>query len=171
MIFEQLGSAYGRSVFIEARGTENGVFPAGYSIAAIVLAPGWKAADLGWELNALYGNLEDWNEFAPNAGTRSFAFYGERAEEASNLCDAMAYAWTAGKDAEYDDIMASSHDEATVEEFVENMFSGEILAGERYAGNLQNLIFAVHGGEGADPDLADRVAAAVKACVERHHFD
>ncbi|HET9097729.1 MAG TPA: hypothetical protein VFN37_13795 [Candidatus Baltobacteraceae bacterium] len=167
MNFLHAGSAYGREIYIEsAGGDEEQGFPSGYSIAAVVLSPGWKAEELCWTLNALYGNLAEWNAFESGAGARSFAFYGERADEASNICDALAFAWTAGDDAEYEDVVAASHDEATPEEFVENLFSGEILAGEKYAQSLQNLIFAV-----SEVDLADRVTAAVKDAVARHRFD
>lgn len=166
MTYEHLGSAYGREVFIESESAEDGAFPQGYSVAAVVLSPGWTAEAVCWTLNGLYGNLADWNEFASGAGARSFAFYGERAEDASNLCDALAYAWTGGKESDYDQIMASSHDEERVEEFVENLFSGEILTGENYTGKLQNVIFAVE-----DLDLAERVKAAAKAAIERHRFD
>lgn len=167
MNYQHIGSAYGREVFVEsAFSDEDAVAPAGYSIAAVVLSPGWKPDELCWTLNALYGNLSEWNEFSPDAGARSFAFFGERSDDASNLCDALAFAWTSGKDAEYEDVVASSHDEETVEQFVENLFSGEILAGDKYAENLQNLIFAV-----SDVDLADRVTTAVKAAVEQHRFD
>lgn len=167
MNYQHLGSAYGREVFVEsAFSDEESASPLGYSVAAVVLSPDWKPDDLCWTLNALYGNLTEWNEFSADAGARSFAFYGERSDDASNLCDALAFAWTAGKDADYEDVVASSHDEDTVEQFVENLFSGEILAGDKYAGNLQNVIFAV-----SDADLAERVTAAAKAAVERHRFD
>lgn len=167
MNYQHLGSAYGREVFVEsAFSDEESASPLGYSVAAVVLSPDWKPDDLCWTLNALYGNLTEWNEFSAGAGARSFAFYGERSDDASNLCDALAFAWTAGKDADYEDVVASSHDEDTVEQFVENLFSGEILAGDKYAGNLQNVIFAV-----SDADLAERVTAAAKAAVERHRFD
>lgn len=167
MNYEHLGSAYGRDIFVESEdAAEDAAFPQGYSVAAVVLNAGWAADQLCWTLNGLYGNLGDWSEFAADAGARSFAFYGERAEDASNLCDALAYAWTGGKESEYDQVMASSHDEESVEDFVENLFSGEILSGENYAGKLQNVIFAVE-----DLDLAERVRAAAKAAIERHRFD
>jgi hypothetical protein len=165
--YQHVGTAYGREVFVEsAFSDEESASPSGYSIAAVVLSPGWKADELCWTLNALYGNLTEWNEFSSDGGARSFAFYGERSDDASNLCDALAYAWTAGNDADYEDVVASSHDEETVEQFVENLFSGEIMAGDKYAGKLQNVIFTV-----SDVDLAERVAAAVKAAVEQHRFD
>lgn len=167
MNYQHVGSAYGRDVFVEsAFSDEESASPSGYSIAAVVLSPGWKADELCWTLNALYGNLTEWNEFSSDGGARSFAFYGERSDDASNLCDALAYAWTAGNDADYEDVVAASHDEDTIEQFVENLFSGEIIAGDKYAEKLQNVIFTV-----SDLDLAERVTAAVKAAVERHRFD
>jgi hypothetical protein len=161
--YERVGDAYGRSVFIEAPSSGDNALPQGYSIAAVVLSQGWKAADLCWRLNALYGNLEDWDEFIKDAGARSFVFYGERADEASDICDALAFAWTAGNDASYEDVIASAHTEETTEQFVENVFSGEIMAGDRYADKLQNVIFSFLGDNADD--------AAVREAVERHHFD
>lgn len=167
MKYQQLGSAYGRSEYLftyHDDSPENP--PAGYSAAAVLLSPQWKPEDLLWMLNALYGGLSDWTEFAASRGSRSFSFFGERAEDASNLCDALAYAWAQGLDAEYESVLASSHDEDTLQAFVENLFSGEILAGERYADNLESIILAVDA-----PEQAQQISNIVADAVSRHQFD
>lgn len=167
MNYQQLGRACGRDVYLFTYDDAGEApAPAGYSIAAVVLAPDWKAEDLGWTLNALYGALSEWDGFAPNAGARSFAFYGERADSASSLCDTFAYAWTAGADDEYDNVVATSHDEATLEAFVENVFSGEIFAGNRYADSLSSIVFAVQNLE-----QAQMAAPVLNAALDRHRAD
>lgn len=178
MSFRHVGTAYGREIFVTGTaGTEDPVLPAGYSVAAVVLPEGWKSDDLGALLNQLYGALEDWTEFDPNAGARSFIFYGERSEEASNLCDAFAYAWSKGAQAQYDDVIASSNDAPDIDAFVEAMLSGEIAVSDTYADKLRNTLFAVALSDSIDPagadahPLVERVAAAVTAAVQQHRFD
>lgn len=172
MIYQRLGSAYGRDVYLftyddisEPAGPISDA-PPNYSIAAVILRPEWPCDELAWTLNALYGALNEWDEFKPDSGARSFAFYGDRADAASNLCDALAYAWTGGANEEYDSVIASTHDEATLEEFVENLFSGESLAGDKYVENLTSIVFAVQTDE-----QAQQLAPIVNAAVERHKTD
>lgn len=162
MNFRHIGTAYGREIFVTGV-SEDGdpAAPTGYSAAAVVLPNGWKSDELGSLLNELYGALTDWTAFDPNAGARSFIFYGERAEEASNLCDAFAYAWTKGAEDQYDDVIASSNDAPDVGAFVEEMISGEIAVGENYADKLHNMLFAV----------PDTLTNTVEAAVRQHHFD
>ncbi len=175
MTYTHVGSAYGREIFAPATpGAGGSEAPQGYSIAAVVLKNGWKSDELGWLLNELFGGLQDWTEFDASAGARSFVFYGERAEEASSLCDTFAYAWTKGAEAQYNDVVASANDSGDVEAFVEAMLSGEIAIGDSYADTLRNTIFAVLAGDPADDTdaaLVERVYTAVKAAVEQHHFD
>lgn len=167
MNYRLLGSAFGRNVYLfNYEEDANEGLPPGYSVAAIVLPPQWNSEDLAWMLNALYGALNDWTDFAPASGARSFSFYGERSDDASNLCDALAYAWSQGSDAAYENVMASSHDESSLEAFVENLFSGEILAGEQYADKLQNLIFAA-----SSADDSARIEPVVGDAIARHRFD
>lgn len=176
MSFRYIGTAYGREIFVTGRvNAENRAVPAGYSIAAVILPEGWKSDDLGSLLNQLYGALDDWTEFDPDAGARSFIFYGERSEEASNLCDAFAYAWTKGADQQYNDVIASSNDAPDVDAFVEAMLSGEIAVSDTYADKLHNMLFSVplsDSNEEADADpLVERVMQTVTAAVQQHHFD
>lgn len=168
MKYDSLGAANGRAVYLFTydEGAAAAGAPPGYSAAAVFLQPGWQTADLVWLLNALYGGLDDWTEFDPQSGTRSFSFYGERADEASNVCDALAFAWSRGTDADYENVMASSHDERTEGDFVEAMFSGEILSGEAFAGKLENLIFAVK-----DPEQAHKSAPVINDAIARHSLD
>lgn len=163
MKYELLGSAAGRSVYLFTYHDDSpDPAPGGFSAGALILQPDWKADDVLWTLNALYGSIADWTDFDSSAGVRSFSFYGERADDASALCDALAYAWSAGSDAEYENIMASSHDEATLEQFVDNLLTGEILAGERYADSLQNVVFAVNS-----PQQAKQVSSTVGDAIAR----
>lgn len=166
MIFRHVGSAYGREIFVNAEPeTAEPASPQGYSIAAVVLNAGWKSGDVGSLLNQLYGALDDWTEFNSDAGARSFVFYGERSEEASDLCDAFAYAWTKGAESEYNDVIASSNDAPNLDAFVEGVISGEIAVGDAYAEKMQNVLFATQDEE------PDRLAAIVTEAVKRHHFD
>lgn len=174
MNYSRIGTAFGREIFGPGEPDIVPVKPQGYSIAAVVLKAGWKCDELGWLLNELYGALEDWTEFKPDAGARSFVFHGERAEEASNLCDTFAYAWTKGVESQYNDVVASSNDSPDVEGFVEAMLSGEIAIGDAYADKMQNTIFAVlvsDPAEDADAELIDRVARALKPAAQQHRFD
>jgi hypothetical protein len=175
MSYRHVGRAAGREVFCKDEPDEGDARqPQGYSIAAIVLKEGWKSDELGWLLNELYGALSDWTEFNTVAGARSFVFWGERAEEASNLCDTFAYAWTRGAEQQYDDVMAASNDAADLDAFVEAIFSGEISIGESYANDLQNVIFAAvvsDPEEEGDADLQERLTTAVEAGVQQHRFD
>ncbi|HET9097367.1 MAG TPA: hypothetical protein VFN37_11945 [Candidatus Baltobacteraceae bacterium] len=176
MSFRYIGMAHGREIFVTGLvNAENPAVPTGYSIAAVVLPDGWKSDDLGALLNQLYGGLDDWTEFDPNAGARSFVFYGERSEEAGNLCDAFAYAWSKGVQAQYDEVIAASNDAPDVDAFVEAMLSGEIAVSDTYADKLRNVLFAVplsdsNEGGRLDP-LAERVTQAVTAAVQQHRFD
>jgi hypothetical protein len=175
MNYRRVGNAFGRDVFVTGEADEdNPASPAGYSVAAIVLKDGWKGEELGSLLNLLYGGIQDWTEFDPNAGVRSFVFWGERAEEASDLCDAFAYAWTKGAEAEYNDVIASSSDAADIGAFVESMLCGEISIGDAYADKLKNTIFAVlvsEDGDEADYDRITQIASAVEDAVQQHQFD
>lgn len=175
MSYRRIGSAFGRDVFVSGDpGEDDPTTPRGYAIAAVVLREGWKSDELGSLLNQLYGGIDDWTEFIPNAGARSFVFYGDRAEEASNLCDAFAYAWTKGAEPEYNDVIASSNDAAGIPEFVESMLSGEISIGDSYADKLKNTIFAVVASgdeDAARVDLLQRVENAVQDAVQQHRFD
>jgi hypothetical protein len=167
MNYQNLGSAYGRDVYLFIYDdSTGGQAPQGYSIAAVILRQDWACDELGWTLNALYGALAEWDEFTAGSGARSFAFFGDRADLASNLCDTFAYAWTGGANDEYDSIVASSHDETSLEDFVENLLSGEILAGNEYADNLTNIVFAVQNYE-----QAQEVAPIVNAALDRHKAD
>lgn len=173
MIYQKLGSAYGRDIYLftyddlqtEAAGEVTDA-PQNYSVAAVILRPDWPCDELAWTLNALYGGLNEWDDFKRDCGARSFAFYGERADLASNLCDTLAYAWTAGLNEYYDSIIASAHDETTLEDFVENLFSGEILAGDAYVNKLTSIVFAVQSNE-----QTEQVAPIVAAAIERHVGD
>lgn len=175
MKYNHLGSAYGREIYGPGEADDAAAIPQGYSIAAVVLKNGWKSDELGWLLNSLYGALDDdWAEFKPEEGARSFVFYGERAEEASNLCDTFAYAWTGGAEERYNDIVAASNDAADLDAFVEAVLTGEIAVGDAYADTLRNTIFAVLVSDPPEDDdgaLVDRVANAVKAAAEAHRFD
>lgn len=176
MNYRRVGSAFGRDVFVTGEPDEdNPAAPAGYSIAAVVLKDGWKGDELGSLLNLLYGGIEDWTEFNPNAGARSFVFYGDRAEEASDLCDAFAYAWTKGADEQYNDVIASSNDAPDIAAFVEAMLAGEISVGDTYADKVKNTIFAVLVGDEAagedDYDRISQIANAVENAVRQHEFD
>lgn len=175
MSYRHIGRAAGREVFVKDEpDPEDLTSPQGYSVAAVALKDGWTSDELGWLLNGLYGALTDWTPFDPNAGARSFVFYGDRAEEASNLCDTFAYAWTGGVEQQYDGVMSASNDAPDVDGFVEAIFSGEIAIGDAYASNLQNTIFAVlvsDPEQDSDIDLIQRVTAAVENGVKQHHFD
>ena len=176
MIFRHAGTAFGREIFVTATADdEDPAAPQGYSIAAVVLPDGWKSDQLGSLLNELYGALTDWTQFDANAGARSFIFYGERAEEASNLCDAFAYAWSNGVEKHYDEVIASSNDAPNLDDFVEGMLSGEIAVSDTYADTLRNTLFAVLSSTGVEDagfhSLVGRVGAAVTAAVQRHRFD
>ncbi len=172
MSYRHVGSAYGREIFVTGEPNDGKArTPEGYSIAAVVLKNGWKSDELGWLLNRLYGALDDWTEFVPNAGARSFVFYGERAEEASNLCDTFAYAWTSGTETRYNDVVASSNDAPDLEGFVEAMLSGEIAVGDAYEDKMQSTVFAVlvsDPQDAADAALSARVAGAVQNGVRQH---
>lgn len=162
MNFRHVGTAAGREIFVSGGPyDEHSAKPIGYSIAAVVLPEGWKSDELGSMLNELYGALTDWTPFDPSAGARSFVFYGERADEASSLCDAFAYAWTKGAQEQYNDVIASSNDAPDVEAFIQSMFSNEIAVGDAYIDTLRNMLFVV------PPELTDTVASA----AEQHHFD
>lgn len=175
MNYGHIGRACGREVFVTpgSNAENDATQPQGYSIAAVVLKDGWKSDELGSLLNQLYGALTDWTPFDPAGGARSFVFYGERAEEASDLCDAFAYAWTQGAEQAYDDVMAASNDAADVENFVEAMFVGEIAISDTYASSLQNLVFGVLDEPDADGRFAllERVRDAVEASAQQHRFD
>lgn len=175
MRYRRAGSAFGRDVFVAGGADEERASgPQGYSIAAVVLKNGWKSDELGSLLNQLYGGIDDWSEFNPNAGARSFVFWGDRAEEASSLCDAFAYAWTKGADAEYNDVIASSNDASDLNAFAASMLGGEIAVGDSYADKIRNTIFAVcvsEPEEPADVDLLSRTSGAVDAAVRQHRFD
>lgn len=165
MSYRHVGRAAGREVFLrDEPSPDDPAQPQGYSIAAVVLKAGWTSDELGWLLNELYGALTDWTPFDPNAGARSFVFHGERAEEASNLCDAFSYAWTAGNEQQYDGVMCASNDAPDLDGFVEAILTGEIAIGDAYAGRLQTILFAAFE---SDPDLT----AAVENGVKQHHFD
>jgi hypothetical protein len=175
MSYRHIGSAYGRQVFVtDTPEPDDPVYPVGYSIAAVVLKAGWKSDELGSLLNQLYGGIDDWTAFTRDAGARSFVFFGERAEEASDLCDAFAYAWTKGAEEEYNDVIASSNDAPDLDSFVETVFSGEISVGDSYVDKLQNTIFGIVASDPmqeADYELIRRVTGAVESAVQRHHFD
>jgi hypothetical protein len=175
MSYRHVGRAEGREVFLKGEpDAEDAAQPDGYSVAAVVLKDGWTSDELGWLLNELYGALSDWTEFNANAGARSFLFWGERAEEASNLCDTFAYAWTKGAQQQYDDVMSASNDAPDIAGFVEAVFTGEVSIGESYANDLQNTIFAVvvsDPQDGGDVDLLQRVTSAVENGVQQHQFD
>ena len=175
MRYRHIGSAAGREVFLKDEpDPDDAATPAGYSIAAVVLKDGWKSDELGWLLNELYGALQDWTAFDSSGGARSFVFWGERAEEASNLCDTFAYAWTGGAEERYDNVMSASNDAPDIPGFVEAIFSGEIAVGDAYAGNLQNVVFAAVVSDpaaDADVDLLERLSVAVQDGVKQHHFD
>lgn len=175
MKYKHVGTAFGRDVFVTGGREElTSAEPAGYSVAAVVLKDGWQSDELGSLLNLLYGGIVDWVEFKPDAGARSFVFYGERSEEASDLCDAFAYAWTKGADAEYNDVIAASSDAADIPAFVEAMLSGDIAIGDAYADKLKNTIFAVYtseDGDEADYERVTQVARAVEDAVQQHRFD
>lgn len=167
MNYQNLGRAYGRDVYLFTYDDPGaGRPPDGYSVAAVILRQDWPCDELAWTLNALYGALAEWDEFTPNSGARSFAFFGDRSDLASNLCDTFAYAWTGGSNDEYDSIVASSHDEMSLEDFIENLFSGEILAGNEFAENLTSIVFAVHNNE-----QAQQVAPIVNAAIDSHKTD
>jgi hypothetical protein len=173
VIYQKLGSAYGRDVYLftyddDLTNTagEIGDAPPNYSVAAVVLRPEWPCDELAWTLNALYGALDEWDEFKQDSGARSFAFYGERADVASNLCDTLAYAWTRGANDEYDSVIASAHDETSLEDFVESLFSGEILAGDEYIEKLTSIVFAVQTDE-----QAQQVGPIINAAIDRHKAD
>lgn len=175
MSYRHVGSAFGREIFVTGEpDPQDTASPQGYSVAAVVLREGWTSDELGWLLNGLYGALDDWTEFNPDAGARSFVFYGERAEEASNLSDTFAYAWTKGVEAQYDDVISSSNDAPDIDAFVEAMLTGEIAVGDAYADKLQNLLFSVlmsDPAEQPDRDREKRVASAVESAVRQRHFD
>lgn len=175
MSYAHLGSAYGREIFVmDTPDPQDPAYPQGFSIAAVVLEDGWKSDELGSLLNQLYGGIDDWTEFKPDAGARSFVFYGERAEEASNLCDAFAYAWTRGAQQEYDDVIAASNDAPDLAAFVEAMLSGEISVGDSYADKLRNTIFAALASgppQDAGLDLLRRLTQTVEDAVRQHRFD
>jgi hypothetical protein len=175
MKYRHVGNAFGRDVFVTGDPEQlDCAQPQGYSVAAVVLKDGWKSDELGSLLNLLYGGIVDWVEFKPGAGARSFVFYGERSEEASDLCDAFAYAWTKGADAEYNDVIASSSDAADIAAFAESMLSGEIAVGDAYADKLKNTIFAVYtsnDGDEADYERVAQVARAVEDAVAQHRFE
>jgi hypothetical protein len=176
MTFRHIGSAYGREIFVSGTPEEQDTAqPTGYSVAGVVLYEGWKGDELGSLLNRLYGGIEDWSAFDPNAGARSFVFYGDRAEEAGDLCDAFAYAWTRGADDEYNDVIAASNDAADIPGFVEAMLSGEIAAGERYADKLKNTLFVVleaqDSQEAGDDARVVELARVVSQSVAQHRFD
>lgn len=175
MNYRRVGSAFGREIFVtDGPDEENPQQPEGYSIAAVFLKDGWKSDELGSLLNLLYGGISDWIEFKASAGARSFVFYGERSEEASDLCDAFAYAWTKGADAEYNDLIASSSDAPDIAAFAESMLSGEISVGDAYADKLKNTIFAIltsdDGGD-TDYDRINQIVHAVEDAVRQHRFD
>lgn len=175
MNYSLLGTTQGRRIFVP-HGPDDvtGPSPQGYSIAAVALKDGWTAEELGWLLNRLYGALSDWTPFNPDSGARSFVFYGDRAEEASNLCDTFAYAWTAGAEQQYDSVIAASNDAEDMESFVEAIFSGEVSIGEAYAEKIANVVFtALVSDEPLDADtvLVDRLRSAVRAAVQQHRFD
>lgn len=176
MMFRHIASAYGREVFVTGAPDEGDTTaPQGFSIAAVVLREQWKSDELGSLLNELYGALADWTEFDASAGARSFVFFGERADEASSLCDAFAYAWTKGAEDQYNDVIASSNDSPDLEVFVEAMFSGEIAVSDTYANKLRNLLFAVLPADANDQGevdpLVERVTQTVTAAVQQHRFD
>lgn len=175
MKYSLIGTVAGRQVYAPHDPEDvTSPVPQGYSIAAVALKDGWTSDELGWLLNELYGALSDWTEFDDTGGARSFLFHGERAEEASNLCDTFAYAWTRGADEQYDSVMSASNDAPDVEGFVEAIFTGEVSIGEAYADKLQNVIFVALVDEDAvdeDRSLADRLSDAVKASVQQHRFD
>lgn len=175
MSYRHVGRAEGREIFVTGEpNPDDNTAPRGYSIAAVVLKNGWTGDELGWLLNELYGALSDWTEFDSSAGARSFLFWGERAEEASNLCDTFAYAWTKGAQQQYDDVMSASNDAPDIEGFVEAVFTGEVSIGDSYASDLQNTIFAVvvsDPEEEGDAELIGRVKSAVENGVQHHQFD
>lgn len=175
MNFRYAGTADGREIYVTGAPDARHAAPAGYSIAAVVLPDDWSSDELGSLLNQLYGGLEDWTEFNPDRGARSFVFYGPRSEEASNLCDAFAFAWSHGAETQYNDIIAASNDAPDVAAFVEAVLSGEIAASDTYAEKLSSVLFAVlasGSNEDAQTDpLAERVADAVTAAVAQRRFD
>jgi hypothetical protein len=175
MSYRHIGRAGGREIFLKNHpDPKDASTLSGYSIGAIVLKERWTSDELGWLLNELYGALSDWTEFDMDAGARSFLFWGERAEEASNLCDTFAYAWTKGVQQQYDDVMAASNDAPDIEGFVEAVLTGEVSIGESYASGLENTIFAVAVSdpeEDGDVDLIRRVGIAVENAVKQHHGD
>jgi hypothetical protein len=175
MNYRRVGSAFGRDVFVTGEPDEdNPASPTGYSVAGVVLKDGWKSDELGSLLNLLYGGIVDWVEFDSSAGARSFVFFGERAEEASDLCDAFAYAWTKGADAEYNAVIASSSEATDIGAFAESMLSGEISVGDAYADKLKNTIFAIltsDDGDAEDYDRITQVSHAVEGAVRQHEFD
>jgi hypothetical protein len=175
MNYSRIGTAFGREIFVPGNpDSEPDASPQGFSIAAVVLKPAWKSDEVGWTLNELYGALADWTEFSPEAGARSFVFYGERADEASNLCDTFAYAWTKGAEQQYDDVIATSNDWPDLDAFVESMLSGEIAVGDAYADKIRNTIFAVvvsDPQDESDAGLQTRVRQSVNDGVQRHRLD
>ena len=168
MNYQHIGTAYGREIYIVRDADEEGTDspPAGYCAAAIILPIDWQCDSAGWLLNALYGGLTDWTDFNADGGARSFAFFGERAEAASELCDVLAYAWTRGNESDYDQILSSWQDDVTLEQFIENQVSGAISVGDAYADTLKNTIFAV-----MDSAQMGIVSDTIRLVVDEHRFD
>ena len=173
MNYLHVGTAYGREIYIvgdefeiEAKSNEELDSPSGYSAAAVILPNDWQCDSVGWFLNSLYGALSDWTEFNANSGARSFAFFGERSEAASELCDVLAYAWTQGAEVHYDQILSSWQDDVTLLQFIENQVSGAISVGDAFADNLKNTIFAV-----MDAEQLETISDAIRSVVRDHRFD
>lgn len=168
MNYQHVGTAYGREIYIVGDAEEEATTspPAGYSAAAFILPSDWQCDTVGWLLNSLYGGLSDWTEFNADSGARSFAFFGERAEAASELCDVLAYAWAQGAEVHYDQVLSSWQDDVTLEQFIENQVSGAISVGDAYADNLRNTIFAV-----MDSMQFEIISDAIRSVVREHDFD
>ena len=95
--------------------------PDGYFSAGIVLGKSWKAEDLVWILNSLYGGTFEEIPFRYDTGARTFTFFGERADQAHSLCDALRDSWLHRSENDHNLIPTMGSDTDTLKEFIETV--------------------------------------------------
>lgn len=115
--------------------------PDGYFSAGVVLAKSWKATSLLWTLNSLYGGSFGDEPFRYDTGARTFTFFGERADEAHDLCDALRDSWLHRSEGDHNVTPTMGSDGDTLKEFVETVLLIGRAGSEAYYRNWKYYLF------------------------------
>jgi len=115
--------------------------PEGFFSAGVVLHKAWKAEELAWTLNSLYGGSFSEEPFRHGSGARTFTFFGERSDQAHDLCDALRDSWTHRSEAEHNLMPTMGSDGDTLKQFVETVLLIGRAGSEAYYRNWKYYLF------------------------------